>query len=263
MNGMSNSTDIAVESPIAESAIRSLLKPAGIIAALAATVIAILFGIQHPQPTQNVGPATYWVWKWSDLERIDPAAPVLLYQGNYLAPGEAAFEKRGGGPFSVEMRSEVGILVRAYEIDDPEYFVTQLAYLVDQWRSYQVQVTEIQIDYDSPSRGLTEYQRFIDRVKVLMEREGLHATISITGLLTWIRDDLPALERLAESADYIVFQLYDVFDPIDGLESYRPSLEQFAWPYKIGITTSNKFEDLEIPGNENYRGVLVFLNVSR
>ena len=204
----------------------------------------------------------YWVWRWSDLELVDSTDTLLLYQGDFHSSGEnPVFLKRGVDPFELPERSEVGLVVRLYDIEDAAAFADQVIYLVREWQNRKVTIVDIQLDYDSPSSRLLEYRQFINRTRSQLDREKIYTPLSITGLLTWHRDNPQALELLAESVAYIAFQLYDDHDPVADVDRYLASLRHFDHPYKIGISTSKKFDRMEFPGNENYQGNLVFLNV--
>ena len=231
---------------------------------LAATAVSAAFAASsHFLSTSEDNPA-FWVWRWSDLALVEPGDALLLYQGDFHSIGERPqFVKRGVDPFTLPGRTETGLLVRLYDIADAGAFADQVAYLVWQWQDREVEISEIQLDYDCPSNRLPEYKQFIDQARSEFVRQGLDIPLSITGLLTWHMDDSQALERLAESVEYIAFQLYDTHEPLANVDSYFPSLRQYQRPYKIGISTSDKFDRMEYPQNDNYLGTLVFLNVPR
>ena len=228
-----------------------------------ATLLAtqLLVSCNSKPDQENVG---YWVWRSSDLGLVDSQVPLLLYQGDFHSKVEdPLFVKRGVAPFQFPKRREIGILIRLYEIEDAKALVDQVIYVVREWQRHQIEVTEIQLDYDSPSSRLLEYKHFIDQTRAQLDRENMDVPLSITGLVTWLNDDPQSLSLLAESVTYIAFQLYDTHDPIADFDAYTNSLKHFDYPYKIGISTSDKFNGMEYPKNENHRGVLVFLNVSQ
>jgi len=204
----------------------------------------------------------YWIWRGSDLELIDSSDALMLYQGDYHSDGDVPFLKRGVDPFPLPGHSEIGVLVRLYDIDDADLLADQVSYLVRQWENHDVDINEIQLDYDCPSGQLTEYKLFVDRTRARLDAVGLNIPLSITGLLTWHTDESTALASLAESVTYIAFQLYDSYEPLPNLEAYLVPFEHYQHAYKIGISTSDKFNRLEPPRNDNYQGNLIFLNVA-
>lgn len=228
--------------------------------AVTAVTVAFAAGARY-QPTTEDDPA-YWVWRWSDLALVEPGSTLLLYQGDFHSNGERPlFVKHGVDPFALPGRDEIGLLIRLYDIADADAFAEQAAYLVRQWQHRAVEITEIQLDYDCPSNRLDDYNHFIAQVRAALDRNGINTALSITGLLTWNTDDSTALDGLAESVTYIAFQLYDRHEPLANVDAYFASLSQFKHPYKVGISTSDKFDRMEYPQNDNYLGKLVFLNV--
>lgn len=205
----------------------------------------------------------YWVWRASDLELVDSTDALLLYQGDYRSDDNATFVKRGVDPFPLPGRSEVGLLVRLYDIGDAESLAGQITYLAQQWQNHHVEINEIQLDYDCPSAQLPEYKKFIDQTRSHLDSRGVSVPLSITGLLTWHTEDSTALDHLAESVTYIAFQLYDTHEPVPNLDAYLAPFKHYEYAYKIGISTSETFNRLEYPRNDNYQGNLVFLNVPR
>jgi hypothetical protein len=169
--------------------------------------------------------------------------------------------KRGVAPIDLGSSSEVGALVRLYEIDEPAELATQIVYLRDQWAEYQVEFSEIQLDFDCPSSRLLEYAQFIAELRPQLENLNIDLPISTTGLLTWLEDNPEGAEALGASVEYVAYQLYTNFDPLPNLKNYYPLIENIEYSYKIGISTSHGFDNITYPKNENYYGQLIFLNV--
>ena len=231
---------------------------------LAMTTLSVALAAGSRFLPQDLDETAYWVWRWSDLELVDSDDALLLYQGDFQSTGDSPnFVKRGVDPFPLPGRSETGLLVRLYDIGDAEAFADQVTYLVRQWQLHDVDISEIQLDYDCPSSRLPDYKRFVDAAKSKIEKRGINISLSATGLLTWLNDDSKALDNLAASLSYIAFQLYDTHDPLPNLDAYFVSLELYTYPYKIGISTSDKFDRMEYPRSDDYQGNLVFLNVAR
>ncbi len=235
------------------------MKKLSVVLSLAAVSALLIMAFRYPAPGHKE--TSYWVWRGSDMELVDSTDTLLLYQGDYRSDHNPPFTKRGIAPSPLPGRMETGLLVRLYDIGDSGLVADHVTYLVQQWRNHRVEISEIQLDYDCPSGRLPEYKQFIDEIRSRLDSQGVSTPLSITGLLTWHTDDSTALDQLAKSVSYIAFQLYDTHDPVENLDAYLVSFKHYKHAYKIGVSTSEKFDGLEYPRNENYQGNLVFLNV--
>lgn len=226
---------------------------------LASLVTLSLVWVLFPLQQDSID---YWVWRWTDLELVDKNSPLFLYQGDYLLPQQGSeFVKRGVEPSELLGYSEIAVLIRLYDIKDAPNLAGHIEYLRGQWQTRGVSVVEWQLDYDSPSGSLLEYADFVHELNSLLEKSGNSVPLSITGLLTWLTDNPEELAILSESTEYITYQLYSRFDPLPNVKDYFPAIKRLQYPYKIGVTTSEKFNGLSYPKNENYHGKFVFLNL--
>ncbi|HED32655.1 MAG TPA: DUF3142 domain-containing protein [Gammaproteobacteria bacterium] len=202
---------------------------------------------------------SYWLWKLSDLKYVPAKAHLLIYQGDYRLPGpHSVFVPRGPSPGNLFKRHNVSILIRVYSLSDPDILAHSIQAIVEEWNFYGIPVTEIQIDYDSPSFKLTQYAEFLKQLRraTVFDNTGL----SITGLVTWLSDNFNGTKKLAVHVDYIAYQLYNKYHPLADIELYYPSIYAIDYPYKTGITTSERFNNRELPINGFYKGSITFLN---
>lgn len=109
--------------------------------------------------------------------------------------------------------------------------------LVDQMqKSLQTQPSihwsGVEIDYDCPSRSLSQYLELVQRIRQALPSMRL----SITALPTWISS--PALKPLLESVDASVLQLHSVLDPRRGLFDSQKALQ---WIGRYSTLTNHNF----------------------
>jgi hypothetical protein len=204
---------------------------------------------------------SYWVWKSSDMAWVGGKSTLYLYQGDIgLSASGPPFIKRGIYPRADLGSRDIILLVRLYERGSAHDAARELIYLHRQWAKKGVEVKEIQLDHDSPSRLLSDYADYVAALTTELQHTLPHVRISITGLSTWLLDNPKGLHKLAEQTAYIHFQLYSDFHPLPRVERYLTQLSRYTYPYKIGVTTSAFFYQMEFVPNEHYLGKTVFLN---
>ena len=208
----------------------------------------------------------YWVWRPSDLEIVDMAKHLIIYQGDFMhVDGSYIFNKRNVQPHASCCTGDVSLLVRVYNLPKNEsefiFLVNQIEYLIKQWEKQGVDIEGIQIDHDSPASRLAGYADFLGALTKLYS----NSYLSITGLSSWLTDNEKELERIAESVDYIAFQLYQKYNPIKDYKRYLYILDNnYDYNYKLGITRSLGFNALHVPSDatkkRKFQGLVVFLN---
>ncbi len=93
-----------------------------------------------------------------------------------------------------------------------EALLTQLAAVLDEWRSHLSNLSGIEIDYDCGTSKLREYALFLSELR---HRSDPTLTLSITALPTWL--DSSGFDALLTAADQMVLQVHAVRDPRKGL----------------------------------------------
>jgi len=207
----------------------------------------------------NDSKSNYWIWGWDDLDYISSDSSLIIYQGDYHLPGESNyFIYRGINATESLKNHRISLLFRVYSLKNPDDIIEIINTIISKWEYKGVEVSGIQLDYDSPSSGLHEYAKF---VSVLHEYTRIqNIELSVTGLVTWLLDNDDGAKELSRHVEYIVYQLYNNYRPLDNVEKYFSSIQSISYPYMIGITTSEKFHNLGFPKNALYKGKIVFLN---
>lgn len=208
------------------------------------------FYVSGEQPPQSC-----WIWKDSDVKLADTYEHWVLYQGDIISGKSTAFVKRGVMPDYVEGH-ELTLLFRLYTIPPVEFLASQIRYTIEQWALHGVSIKAIQLDYDSLSAELDYYADYISALKRMLPS----LSISITGLASWYDDNLIDLKKLGAEVEYIAFQLYQNYAPLDGAEQYARRLVGYPFPYKIGITLHNGFSSYRFEEGPHYIGKIVFIN---
>jgi hypothetical protein len=205
---------------------------------------------------RNYEVPSYWVWRQADIEQLTHSDEVIIYQGEfYNTKGNFEFKKKGIAIQDLKGRS-VTLLLRAYQLPSVSFFTHQVDYLINEWQQKGVLIKGIQIDYDSPASKLHEYGAFLKNINHTYEP----SFISITGLSSWVADNIYGLNDLAPYIDYVAIQFYQDFHPVYNTEHYIKRLKTLTLNYKVGVTPSPKFERFTFEQTPYYTGKLIFLN---
>jgi hypothetical protein len=218
-------------------------------------IICITLGIPYlfKSETEHTG---YWVWRQSDLAQLQNANEIIIYQGEfYNTNGKFEFKKKGINIQDLKNRN-VTLLLRAYQLPSVHFFTNQVDYLINEWQQKGVPIKGIQIDYDSPSSKLHEYGDFLKNLNQTYEP----SFVSITGLSSWMADNIKGLNDLAPYVDYVAIQFYQNFHPVYNAGQYIKHLKTLTLNYKVGVTPSAKFERFTFEETPYYVGKLIFLN---
>ncbi len=187
-------------------------------------------------------PAGFWVWAGRSVHDIPPdlplGAPVYLHQATLERPlgGLRTLRRQGPGPVKVE--GHPLFLVYRIETDRgrppvvSEEIIERYRADASLWRLRGNYVLGIQIDFDSPTGKLSTYISFLAELKRKIGTD----KISITGLADWAADPSPdELVELTDTADEVVFQLYDGNGEIPGLSVYAAKLSRLNRSFKAGV----------------------------
>ncbi len=230
---------------------RNKIKSAFFLGCLISLSVALYLKNSNVQST-----AGYWVWKPSDLKQLQNTDEIIIYQGNIIhTNGKFSFRKKGIDIQRLQGR-KVTLLVRVYQLPPVEFFTSQINYLINEWQQKGVSIKGIQIDYDSPSSKLNEYGAFLHSLNGTYGRN----FVSITGLSSWLTDNIKGVNDLKPYIDYVAIQFYQAFLPVYKTEHYIKRLKGLKIDYKVGVTTSAKFDRYTFDETPHYVGKLVFLN---
>ena len=178
-------------------------------------------------------------------------------QGEYqLKSGHVVFVKKGVAPSYIKGSAPVRLLFRAYQLPPIDVFIKQIDYLIYHWKLAGTEVDGIQIDYDSPSHQLAQYRQYVGQ---LSKHYGSHF-MSITGLASWLADNMNELNQFAGVIDYVAIQFYQFEQPIPQIEQYIQRLGELKTPYKVGVTNHVNFARLNFTANNYFTGKIIFTN---
>ncbi|NQZ09220.1 MAG: DUF3142 domain-containing protein [Algicola sp.] len=202
----------------------------------------------------------HWIWQAQDMEFIEQSDGIVIMQGEFQqVDNQVVFVKKGLAPHPVKFQGSVRLLVRVYALPPVAEFIAQVNYLLQNWQHSGTSVAGIQVDYDSPAAQLDHYHRYLQKVSHHYGRE----FISITGLSSWLADNLPALNRFGDVVDYVAIQFYQYHLPVPQVEQHIARLPRLKVPYKVGITTAPRFAELQFNDSPYYTGKLIFLNTRK
>lgn len=231
----------------------------GRVAAIVICVLTIAAGCHSDGPRRNrvLGVASqapqswqfgYWVWPPVQKPSIAPSPPVDVV---FVLVGRTDARTNrtvtSGWPAAVPLASEHWAVWRldpdGRPPDDGDAEAIASGYrrlALGAERSGQ-RLAGVQIDYDSPTRGLPAYATFL---RTLSRRLPDGARLSVTALLTWFDANTRVSDVLHE-VDEFVPQFYDVRPTTDGTVSVAEPIDPQRWsrtfercgvPYRIGIS---------------------------
>lgn len=199
----------------------------------------------------------FWIWQEIDMQYANQADGVVLMQGEFKLQGDQViFEKKGLTPHQINHVGEVSILLRAYDLPSASVFIERVDRLLVGWKKTGAKISGIQIDYDSPTDKLSEYQAFLKQLSAYYGKSFL----SVTGLASWLGEHITEVNALGEVVDYVAIQFYQLHLPVPNAKEYFNKLDGLTINYKVGVTTSAEFRGFDAQGPDNYLGKLVFLN---
>lgn len=206
---------------------------------------------------QRVDPAqhdAFFLWAG-----VRPPAALARARTVYLLAGEV---RRDGSYLPLRAtpavpRAEVWLVVRAARIDWSPAVEARIMAELDRWAARN-RVAGLQVDFDSSTRGLDGYARFLKDLRGRLPRR---YRLSVTGLMDWsAQGDPAALNGLAGTLDEIVVQTYRGRQTIPGYEVYLRSLGRLALPYRVGVVEGGEWrEPAGLRADPHYHGVVVFL----
>lgn len=207
-------------------------------------------------------PRDYWVWAGVNLKLISEVTPttsLYLHQGHFdVLKGKVQFRRLGLFPHPLENPIYLvyrikGGLPRFDQI--LEAFKKQVLL----WERKGVIVKGLQLDFDSPTSKLLEYGNFLQKLKSKIPSQ---YQLSITGLGDWaLNGDSAVLEKISQSVDEIVFQLYQGRSHFSDIDGYVKALSRLKIPFKIGLLYNQEGEDIEekLKNIPSYTGSIIFV----
>lgn len=190
-------------------------------------------------------------------QALDRAREVYVLDGEIRARDPAIYHILRPSPPRV-IGPDIWLVVRTDTLDWPDERMKRIAARLQSWRSGGAKVVGIQVDFDAATKGLGDYEKFLERVRAQLPTD---ARLSITGLMDWSANGDPAaLAALKGTVDEVVIQTYQGRSTIPGYERYFEWMEGFPLPFKIGVVENGQFDlPPAIADEPNYLGMVIFL----
>lgn len=226
-----------------------------------ATLLFIyIFNVKVAMANLN-SPDGLFIWSGISIPKEISRKQVLyLHQGTLLIKHQTThFLPQGPSP-RPGLYNPIYLTIRIQTLNLKPSFHNSLRLIVESWRSKGANIVGIQLDFDSPTSKLDLYADFLEEVR---QKLPPLVRLSITGLADWASSgDQTVLRRIRQSADEVVFQLYNGRQAIPDLNAYIKSLSKLKQPFKIGLLKKMDFSEQrfkKIVENKFYRGHVWFL----
>jgi len=232
------------------------------------TALGLIAGAFMPLGSAQAGPVdagdydAFWLWAGVTSQPVLAGARSL-----YFLQGEVGVPRRRGegvrlvaqSGASPHLRSgQIWLAYRASTLDWPPVVYGQILARLERWRAAGQPVTGLQIDFDSGTRQLAHYGRFLADLRARLPAD---YRLSITGLLDWSSQAGPTeLASLRETVDEIVLQTYQGRHTIANYQAYVASLARLRIPFKVGLVQGGEWQaPAGLADNPWFRGYVVFL----
>ena len=171
----------------------------------------------------------------------------------------------GLSPYTIEPARKLYLVYRIDHLANQQQQIVQsFTAQANQWSLRGMSVLGLQLDFDSPSRGLGKYVDFLQSVRTLLPKQ---YKLSVTGLADWAVSAQPqALGEVSAFADEIIFQLYTGRAPIKNLGGYLSHLAKLNVEFKLGTLESMPHCSAEmqtVTSNPNFKGFVQFIIKAR
>lgn len=227
------------------------------------SALLALSGPAQAAPVKAGDYDAYWLWAG-----VTPTPVLKQARSLYILQGQVDFPSRDpqapsrliaqGGAAPRVGKGEVWIVYRVHTLNWSAQTYKQVLARVQRWHDSGVPVAGVQIDFDSATRHLDDYEVFL---RDFRRRLPVGYRLSITGLLDWsTRSDSAVLNRLSGVVDEIVLQTYQGRRTIPGYAVYLKSLDGLKVPFRIGLAEGGDWTaPAALATNPRFRGYVVFL----
>jgi hypothetical protein len=228
---------------------------------LAAGLLALPLAVQAGVQAQDY--RAFWLWA-GVRPQVLPADTRTLYllQGEVLArhgqPARLHARQSGLPPLQVP---EVWLVYRAETLDWPPLVHAQLNARLLRWRQSGRPLTGVQIDFDAPTRRLSDYAAFLAGLRRQLPAD---CRLGVTGLLDWSQADPADLNALAQVVDEVVLQTYQGRSTLADYQDYLARVQRLQLPFRIGLVQGGVWQPRHDPARSpHFRGYVVFLQNQR
>lgn len=222
--------------------------------------LTVGFFVFRTSSSLTLVPSDYWIWAGIRERDVPVGQDYYVYQGQFSTKqGVVDYERLGLHPYPLQARTVVLVYRMVGDFVAPEDILSVFQEQVARWQRHGVSVVGMQIDFDSATSKLLLYGDFLQRLRAAIPN---HYRLSITGLGDWILyGDEDALKKISGSVDEIVFQLYQERKAIDSADSYVRELENFSFPFKVGLLSGVQDEASvrTLLKNKNFKGIIYFV----
>jgi hypothetical protein len=219
----------------------------------------LFFLLLSSLPALSVSPApSYWIW--AGLSADEPrfqSANLYVFQGEFIRDAKALHYRRQGLSPHPLIAKSVWLVYRAESLEGLDAALSPLLKIAQAaWKASGVEIEGVQLDYDSPSSRLTNYARFLRKLRTQIPPGW---KLGITALADWSQSAPPnTLRDLVQATDEIVFQLYSGRWAYPDASVYLSRLKHLGIPFKAGRLENQNLEraTADLPG---FRGDVIFL----
>jgi hypothetical protein len=209
-------------------------------------------------PEQNA--TSYWLWAGLTQSDAPAGSELYVYQGD-IKVKDGILEYKRAGLYPHPIKSKKLYLVYRLEggLPSADAVLSIFSKALRTWKRHQVNITGLQLDFDSPTSKLLIYSNFLKEVRNHLPQE---YALSITGLGEWaIYGDSKIMQSIAEVTNEIIFQLYNGRRAHANIEYYLEGLKKYPFPFRVGLLYSDldkNYLDV-VKKNTNYKGVVYFI----
>lgn len=181
-------------------------------------------------------PVSYWVWPTRYID-ANLRGPQYLFQGTiHNRHGQLRFDRGGLFP-ALDGPTHISIVLRIEGVlPDAPYVVAVARHVAFQWETAGTHVDGVQLDFDAPAAGLSQYGHLLAQVRYALPAR---YRFSITGLGSWLFDAPQSVRQAISShVDYVAFQFYQGSHSIRDPGKYLQRLLSLGINFKIGLLPS-------------------------
>lgn len=204
-------------------------------------------------PNENV-----WLWpnahisaKHNEVE----SSTLYLLQGNFQKKTKS-FVTLGLSPHP--MKKKLVLVYRLQALPDTQTLLQTFLKRAEAWKIRGVQVSGLQVDFDSPTLKLKNYAEFLLKVKKDLP---LEYHFSLTGLADWINNGKEFQENLKKKDIAVFYQFYQERIPHRETKRELEGLKNYSLPFYVGLLPEQSLPEEEINNlkkNQNFKGILCF-----
>lgn len=210
---------------------------------------------------QRVAPAdhdAFFLWAGVRSAKVPASARTVYLLAGEVRAGDASHfvPLRPGAPDGRKVSH--WLTVRTERLDWQEGVYRRIFADLARWDAAGGRIVGLQIDFDSNTRGLENYARFLTDLR---RRLPPRYRLSVTGLMDWSAQGDPAdLTKLAGTVDEVVIQTYQGRRTIPGYERYMASLTRLPMPYRIALVEGGEWRERKgLAQDPEFKGYVVFL----